>query len=72
MQVLDHIHRPPTLLSMSAASLPAAESIIDSFPVKIHKKETILECAEDVSQYVSSSFNVHNWKYGKFCHNFLG
>ncbi|KAL8488473.1 hypothetical protein ACS0TY_024663 [Phlomoides rotata] len=49
-EVLDHIHRPPTSLSMSTASLPAAESVIDSFPVKIHRKDIILECAEDVSQ----------------------
>ena len=49
-EVLDHMHRPPSSLSMATASLTAPEPVIDSFPVKIHKNEIVLESAEDVSQ----------------------
>lgn len=38
MQVLDEIHRQPVSLSLSMVSLPAPESVVDSFPIKSHKK----------------------------------
>lgn len=52
-QVLNQIHQQPMLASLSMVSLPAPESVVDSLPVKIHKKEKISECAEEISQYVS-------------------
>jgi E3 ubiquitin-protein ligase RLIM len=38
LQVLDEIHRQPVSLSLSMMSLPAPESVVDSFPLKNHKK----------------------------------
>lgn len=38
LQVLDEIHRQPMSLSLSMVSLPAPESVVDSFPLKSHKK----------------------------------
>ncbi|KAI3443946.1 hypothetical protein Pfo_000611 [Paulownia fortunei] len=49
-EVLDQIHRQPMSLSLSMVSLPAPESVVDSFPLKIRRKEEKLECADDVSQ----------------------
>ncbi|XP_045830252.1 uncharacterized protein LOC123921659 [Trifolium pratense] len=37
-EVLDEIHRQPGSVSLSTVSLPAPESIVDSFPLKSHKK----------------------------------
>lgn len=37
-EVLDEIHRQPGSLSLSMVSLPAPESLVDSFPIKSHKK----------------------------------
>lgn len=37
-EVLDEIHRQPVSLSLSMVSLPAPESVVDSFPIKSHKK----------------------------------
>ncbi|KAJ6372609.1 hypothetical protein OIU76_027005 [Salix suchowensis] len=37
-EVLDEIHRQPVSLSLSMMSLPAPESVVDSFPLKNHKK----------------------------------
>ncbi|KAJ0089446.1 hypothetical protein Patl1_14843 [Pistacia atlantica] len=37
-EVLDEIHRQPVSLSLSMVSLPAPESVVDSFPLKNHKK----------------------------------
>ncbi|XP_054807406.1 uncharacterized protein LOC129309740 isoform X1 [Prosopis cineraria] len=34
---LDELHRQPTPFSLSMASLPAAESVVDSFPLRCHK-----------------------------------
>lgn len=38
LQVLDEIHRQPLSLSLPIVSLPASESIVDSLPVKNHKR----------------------------------
>lgn len=51
-QVLDEIHRQPVSLSLSMVSLPAPESVVDSFPLKSHKKADKAESGEDVEQYV--------------------
>ncbi|KAF5742046.1 hypothetical protein HS088_TW09G00085 [Tripterygium wilfordii] len=40
-EVLDEIHRQPVSLSLSMVSLPAPESVVDSFPLKNHKKADI-------------------------------
>ncbi|KAH6828809.1 RING/U-box superfamily protein [Perilla frutescens var. hirtella] len=49
-EVLDQIHQQPMSLSLSVVSLPAPESVVDSFPVKTHGKSKKLESADDVSQ----------------------
>ncbi|XP_057767932.1 uncharacterized protein LOC130988168 isoform X2 [Salvia miltiorrhiza] len=49
-EVLDQIHQQPMSLSLSVASLPAPESVVDSFPVKTHGKSEKLESIDDVSQ----------------------
>ncbi|KAL3824560.1 hypothetical protein ACJIZ3_020589 [Penstemon smallii] len=49
-EVLDQIHRQPMSLSLSMVSLPAPESVVDSFPVKTHRKTERLERADDISQ----------------------
>lgn len=48
MQVLDEIHRQPVSLSLSMVSLPAPESVVDSFPLKNHKRADTV--GEDVEQ----------------------
>ncbi|XP_038700297.1 uncharacterized protein LOC119997391 isoform X2 [Tripterygium wilfordii] len=40
-EVLDEIHRQPLSLSLSMVSLPAPESVVDSFPLKNHKKPDV-------------------------------
>ncbi|CDP09386.1 unnamed protein product [Coffea canephora] len=37
-EVLDEIHRQPLSLSLSMLTLPAPESVVDSFPLKYHTK----------------------------------
>lgn len=54
IQVLDQIHQQPMSVSLSIVSRPASESVVESLPVKIYTKEKILECEEDISQYVST------------------
>ncbi|KAG6413036.1 hypothetical protein SASPL_125734 [Salvia splendens] len=51
-EVLDQIHQQPLSLSLSLSvtSVPAPESVVDSFLVKTHGKSEKLECADDVSQ----------------------
>ncbi|XP_047939084.1 uncharacterized protein LOC125186703 isoform X2 [Salvia hispanica] len=49
-EVLDQIHQQPLSLSLSVTSVPAPESVVDSFLVKTHGKSEKLECADDVSQ----------------------
>ncbi|KAJ9131200.1 hypothetical protein P3X46_035285 [Hevea brasiliensis] len=49
-EVLDEIHRQPVSLSLSMVSLPAPESVVDSFPLKNHKKEDKVEGSDDVEQ----------------------
>lgn len=49
-EVLDEIHRQPISLSLSMVSLPAPESVVDSFPIKNHKKHKIPESGDDVEQ----------------------
>ncbi|KAK6126931.1 hypothetical protein DH2020_039325 [Rehmannia glutinosa] len=49
-EVLDQIHQQPMSLSLSMVSLPAQESVVNSFPVKTHRKTERLGSADDVSQ----------------------
>ncbi|KAL2482745.1 E3 ubiquitin-protein ligase [Forsythia ovata] len=49
-EVLDEIHRQPMSLSLSMVSLPAPESVVDSFPVKTHRKPEKLESGDDNQQ----------------------
>ncbi|CAL1414846.1 unnamed protein product [Linum trigynum] len=49
-EVLDEIHRQPSSLSMSMVSLPAPESVVDSFPLKNHKKEDKIDDGEEAEQ----------------------
>ncbi|MED6206126.1 hypothetical protein PIB30_023989 [Stylosanthes scabra] len=48
--VLDEIHRQPVSLSLSMVSLPAPESVVDSFPLKSHKKVDAAEGGNDAEQ----------------------
>jgi E3 ubiquitin-protein ligase RLIM len=50
LQVLDEIHRQPVSLSLSMMSLPAPESIVDSFPLKNHKKVDKVEGNDEDEQ----------------------
>lgn len=50
LQVLDEIHRQPASLSLSMMSLPAPESVVDSFPTRSHKKVDAPEGGEAVEQ----------------------
>ncbi|KAI9393162.1 hypothetical protein POPTR_006G190500v4 [Populus trichocarpa] len=49
-EVLDEIHRQPVSLSLSMMSLPAPESIVDSFPLKNHKKVDKVEGNDEDEQ----------------------
>ncbi|KAJ9141081.1 hypothetical protein P3X46_031658 [Hevea brasiliensis] len=49
-EVLDEIHHQPMSLSLSMVSLPAPESVVDSFPLKNHRKEDKVEGSDDVEQ----------------------
>ncbi|KAF5469646.1 hypothetical protein F2P56_013702 [Juglans regia] len=49
-EVLDEIHRQPVSLSLSMVSLPAPESVVNSFPLKSHKKVEASGASEDVEQ----------------------
>ncbi|XP_055822815.1 uncharacterized protein LOC129891464 isoform X1 [Solanum dulcamara] len=49
-EVLDEIHRQPMSLSLSVLSLPAPESIVDSFPVKSYSKSEEVDTSNNVSQ----------------------
>uniref|UniRef100_A0A5B7A279 RING-type domain-containing protein n=1 Tax=Davidia involucrata TaxID=16924 RepID=A0A5B7A279_DAVIN len=49
-EVLDEIHRQPGSLSLSMLSRPAPESVVDSFPVKNHRKPNTTESGDDVAQ----------------------
>ncbi|XP_002266433.1 uncharacterized protein LOC100263653 isoform X2 [Vitis vinifera] len=49
-EVLDEIHRQPVSLALSMVSLPAPESVVDSFPLKNHKKADTAQSGEDVAQ----------------------
>ncbi|RDX91755.1 E3 ubiquitin-protein ligase RNF12-A [Mucuna pruriens] len=49
-EVLDEIHRQPGSLSLSMVSLPAPESIVDSFPLKSHKKVDVADGDNDAEQ----------------------
>ncbi|KAK9100446.1 hypothetical protein Scep_023876 [Stephania cephalantha] len=44
--VLDEIHRQPASVSLSMMSLPAPESVVDSFPLKSHKGSSASETGE--------------------------
>ena len=57
LQVLDEIHRQPVSLSLSMVSLPAPESVVDSFPLKSHKKVETAEGSE-AEQYDSCHITV--------------
>ncbi|XP_065849726.1 uncharacterized protein [Euphorbia lathyris] len=49
-EVLDEIHRQPVSLSLSMMSLPAPESVVDSFPLKNHIKVNKVEGNDDIEQ----------------------
>uniref|UniRef100_A0A2P2IT65 RING-type domain-containing protein n=1 Tax=Rhizophora mucronata TaxID=61149 RepID=A0A2P2IT65_RHIMU len=49
-EVLDEIHRQPVSLSLSTLSLPAPESVVDSFPLKSHKNMDKVESRDDIEQ----------------------
>ncbi|XVF47971.1 hypothetical protein PTKIN_Ptkin03bG0152700 [Pterospermum kingtungense] len=49
-EVLDEIHRQPGSLSLSMVSLPAPESVVDSFPLRSHKKADAAEGGDAVEQ----------------------
>ncbi|XP_015932409.1 uncharacterized protein LOC107458715 [Arachis duranensis] len=49
-EVLDEIHRQPVSLSLSMVSLPAPESVVDSFPLKSHKKVDAADGGSDAEQ----------------------
>ncbi|EOY31301.1 RING/U-box superfamily protein isoform 1 [Theobroma cacao] len=49
-EVLDEIHRQPVSLSLSMVSLPAPESVVDSFPLRSHKKLDAAEGGDAVEQ----------------------
>ncbi|XP_027177280.1 uncharacterized protein LOC113776346 isoform X1 [Coffea eugenioides] len=49
-EVLDEIHRQPMSLPLSVVSVPAPETVVDSLPVKIHRKPERLESGDDVIQ----------------------
>ncbi|KAM3714240.1 hypothetical protein ACJW30_01G319200 [Castanea mollissima] len=51
-EVLDEIHRQPVSLSLSMVSLPAPESVVDSFPLKSHKKVETAEGSEAEQCYI--------------------
>ena len=57
LQVLDEIHRQPVSLSLSMVSLPAPESVVDSLPLKSHKKVETAEGSE-AEQYDSCHITV--------------
>lgn len=63
LQVLDEIHRQPVSLSLSMVSLPAPESVVDSFPLKSHKKVDPADGGNDAS--LNSNYLewicVHKW-----------
>ena len=50
LQVLDEIHRQPVSVSLSMVSLPAPESIVESFPLKCHKKVDTANGGTDAEQ----------------------
>ncbi|XWS27123.1 hypothetical protein CRYUN_Cryun26dG0089200 [Craigia yunnanensis] len=49
-EVLDEIHHQPISLSLSMVSLPAPESVVDSFPLRSHKKVDASEVGDAVEQ----------------------
>ncbi|XP_022729756.1 uncharacterized protein LOC111284920 isoform X2 [Durio zibethinus] len=49
-EVLDEIHRQPVSLSLSMVSLPAPESVVDSFPLRSHKKVDAAKVGDAVEQ----------------------
>ncbi|XP_024964481.1 uncharacterized protein LOC112504759 isoform X2 [Cynara cardunculus var. scolymus] len=52
-EVLDEIHRQPLSLSMPMLSLPAPESVVDSFLLKSHKK---MDASESGPNYVQQCY----------------
>ncbi|CAI9292386.1 unnamed protein product [Lactuca saligna] len=52
-EVLDEIHRQPLSLSMPMLSLPAPESVVDSFLLKSHKK---IDASETGPNYVQQCY----------------
>ncbi|OIT20802.1 PREDICTED: E3 ubiquitin-protein ligase RLIM-like isoform X1 [Nicotiana attenuata] len=49
-EVLDEIHRQPMSVSLSVLSLPAPESVVDSFPVKSYSKSEEVDTGNNVPQ----------------------
>lgn len=52
-EVLDEIHRQPLSLSMPILSLPAPESVVDSFLLKNHKK---IDASESDPNYIQQCY----------------
>ncbi|XP_057968331.1 uncharacterized protein LOC131157896 isoform X2 [Malania oleifera] len=49
-EVLDEIHRQPMSFSLSMVSVPAPESLVNSFPLKSHRKPDPAKTGDDVEQ----------------------
>jgi E3 ubiquitin-protein ligase RLIM len=49
-EVLDEITRQPVSLSLSTVSLPAPESVVDSFPLKNQKKKDSAAGKDDIAK----------------------
>ncbi|XP_078443530.1 uncharacterized protein LOC144712963 isoform X3 [Wolffia australiana] len=51
-EVLDEIHRQPSPFSFSARSNPASASVVNSLPLKNHKKSTVAENSDAPQCYI--------------------
>ncbi|CAM8969372.1 unnamed protein product [Rhodiola kirilowii] len=49
-EVLDEIHRQPLAFSMSMVMVPAPEDVVNSFPLKNHKKHITTDSDDEVDQ----------------------
>ncbi|XP_057459877.1 uncharacterized protein LOC130750348 isoform X2 [Actinidia eriantha] len=48
-EVLDEIHQQPGSLTLSVVSLPAPEAVVDSFPVRCHRKPDTTDGVDDAA-----------------------
>ncbi|CAA7408047.1 unnamed protein product [Spirodela intermedia] len=51
-EVLDEIHRQPSPFSLSMLSHPAPESVVNSFPLKSHRKSSVVENGDAPQCYI--------------------